>query len=323
MSQSVVPDGVDPNDVEVKSVEWLERNAGLVDVQGARESESTAWERGKGNARDAAIEIREDTGAAVVRLPDGEPHATILVEAAGDDRGPFAGACDCDGWRYHGNACAHLVCRAVRSVIRSGEVPVDVDYFEQLKNAGGPTDAETDGGALSDVDRVEPDDDQDATVADEVDVVDEPDDREMPAPQELEDVDGRDERTMPHTAGDPFASELSENVPQRFVMDLGGEPYVRRAGYAAIARQAGLRVTVDPITAAEDTDFQHARYKAVVRDQDGEVLGEDFGTAHLDGETLDGAEWQLDELAATRAIRRALEWATGAGATLERGGRDE
>jgi len=38
------------------------------------------------------------------------------------------------------------------------------------------------------------------------------------------------------------------------------------------------------------------------------------------GEDLAGAEYQLDELASTRAIRRTREWATGAGATLRRGG---
>ena len=327
----LLPEGESADDVDLASVDWLKRNAAPVDIDSVRGGESVAWERGKGAAGKAAVDVRAATGAAVVRLPDGDPHATILVEAAGDETGPFAGACDCEGWRYHEGPCAHLVTRAVRNVLRSGEVPTDVDLFKRLKNAGGPVvddvqgdDQEGDAG-VSDVGGLE----QQAESAESRDNDPEeagsqashhtPDGGETGSHDvEIVESDGNPDR-MPHTAGDPFASQLSTNVPERFVMEIGGETYIRRAGYAAIARDANLRVSVDPVTAAEDTDFQHARYHAVVRDADGEVLGEDFGTAHLEGEDLDGAEYQLDELASTRAVRRALEWATGAGSTLRRG----
>ncbi|WP_143823820.1 hypothetical protein [Halosegnis longus] len=312
MSASAIPDDVDPDEYEVEDVDWLERNAGPVDIASAREDNLGAWERGKSSASEAAVDIREATGAAVVRLPDGDPHATLLVEAAGDDRGPWTGACDCEGWRYN-NICAHVVTRACRSVIRSGEVPTNVDYYEQLLT-DDQEDADGQDGPLSDIGGLEADGGESKPTVDNTEEDDSPD---------VVDVEprGKDaQTTMPHTAGDPFASELATNVPERFVMDMGGEPYIRRAGYAAIARNANLRVTVDPVTAAEETEFEHARYKATVRDADGEVLGEDFGTAHLEGEDLAGAEYQLDELASTRAIRRALEWATGAGSTLQRGG---
>jgi len=327
MSTGVVPEGVDPDEYEVKSVEWLARNADVVDIASAREEETESWERGKGNAGDAAVEIRQDTGAAVVRLPDGDPHATVLVEGAGEGKGPFAGACDCDAWRYHDGPCAHLVTRAVRSILRSGEVPEDVERYEKLANAGGPDVDEDTDAAMSDIGGLEADggDQEDSDAGDDVDAAGQtvrgPESGDQHPPDDVVDVATTD-ASMPNTAGDPFASELSENVPERFVQKLGGEPYIRRAGYAAIARNADLRVTVEPVTPAEDTDFTHARYKAVVRDVDGDVVGEDFGTAHLEGEDLTGAEYQLDELASTRAIRRALEWATGAGATLQRGGRD-
>ena len=328
----LLPEGESADDVDLASVDWLKRNAAPVDIDSVRGGESVAWERGKGAAGKAAVDVRAATGAAVVRLPDGDPHATILVEAAGDETGPFAGACDCEGWRYHEGPCAHLVTRAVRNVLRSGEVPTDVDLYEELKNAGGPVvddvqgDDQEENSGLEDVGGLE--EHAETSKSDELNPEEGGSERSTPTLEsgetgsqttEIVESDGDTDR-MPHSAGDPFASELSTNVPERFVMEIGHEPYIRRAGYAAIARDANLRVSVDSITAAEDTGFEHSRYKATVRSADGEVLGEDFGTAHLAGEDLEGAEYQLDELASTRAVRRALEWATGAGSTLRRGG---
>lgn len=70
-----------------------------------------------------------------------------------------------------------------------------------------------------------------------------------------------------------------------------------------------------PVVPAHETDFQHALYRGQVweaGDDPGEGW-EDVGTARLEHENLDGAEANLDELAATRAITRALSWSTGAG----------
>jgi hypothetical protein len=125
-----------------------------------------------------------------------------------------------------------------------------------------------------------------------------------------------DEDTTPATPSDPFAKELAEDVPERYVMELRGEPYIRRAGYAALARDAGLRIQIYAVESASETGFEYARYEAMVNDQDGVTLAKDVGTARLETEDLEGAEGELDELAATRAARRALEWATGAGNTL-------
>jgi hypothetical protein len=335
VSTGVVPEGTDPDDVEVKSVEWLERNAGPVDIADAREGETEAWERGKQNASDAAVEIRQDVGAAVVRLPDGDPHATLLVEGAGSDNGPFAGACDCKGYQYHDGPCAHLVTRAVRSILRSGEVPEDVQRYQELKNAGGPDpDADTDD-AMSDIgglDDGEERADQEAATdgAGEDDIVDlnaagqsvaGPEAGDQHPPDEIVDVpaDTDENHSVPATPSDPFATQLAENVPERYVMQLGGDTYVRIAGYAAIARQADLRMDYDAVTRARETEYEHAEYEAVVTTPDGEVLARDMGTAHADLEDMTDAEAHLDELAITRAYRRAIRLATGGGATLQRG----
>lgn len=308
MSQAVEPDGNAPMNYE-PDVDLLLRLAGKVDIGTERESETESWTRGKSKAGDAIVEDRGPTGVAVVQLPGGDSHGTLLIEGAGSnggDAGPFAGACDCDGFVKHKKPCAHLVCRAVRSILRDGEVPENANRYNQLVASNGPDQrddpeaSDDESEQLSDVGGLDPV----ASRAGDEDVVDvEPADANV---------------AMPNTAGDPFAAELRENVPERYVMQLGGEPYIRRAGFAAIARQAGLGVEVEAVTPAEETDFQHARYVATVRDSEGNILGKDVGTARLEFEDLSGAEAQLDELAATRACRRAIEWATGAGATLRR-----
>jgi len=331
---AVVPEGEDPDEIEVKSFDWLERNAGPVDISGAREEETESWQRAREQVDGAAVEIRRDTGAAVVRLPDGDAHGTILVEAAGGDRGPFAGACDCDGWRYHDGPCAHLVTRALRSITRSGEVPVDVERYEELRDAGGLEDDEdaddalADVGGLEDVEDVD-DQEQRADGGDqEVDVeasgqtVTGPEAGDQHPPDDVVDVATVDEQepAAPQTAGDPFAAELAENVPERYVMELGGEPYVRIAGYAAIARQADLRLDYDALTRASEGNHEYAEYEATVRDASGDLIARDMGTAHAEYEDMEDAEAHLDELAITRAYRRAIRLATGGGATLQRGG---
>jgi hypothetical protein len=336
MSTGVVPEGTGPEEIEVKSVEWLERNAGAVDIASARGEETEAWQRGKQNASDAAVEVRQDVGAAVVRLPDGDPHATLLVEGAGSDNGPFAGACDCKGYQYHDGPCTHLVTRAVRSILRPGEVPEEVRRYQELANAGGPApdvdpdDAMSDIGGLDDGDEERADQKAATDGAGNEDVVDVdaagqpvggPGAGDQHPPDEIVDVpvDADEDHSVPATPSDPFATQLAENVPERYVMQLNGNTYVHIAGYAAIARQAGLRMDYEPLTRARETEYEHAEYEAVVTTPGGEVIARDMGTAHAELEDMSDAEASLDELAITRAYRRAIRLATGGGATLQRG----
>jgi hypothetical protein len=320
----------------VGDLEWLARNSGRVPVLEQRDDETEAWKRGKGSVDSGEFAARPEPGVMVVRLPDGDPHATVLAEAEGDDTGPFAGACDCKAFQYRG-VCAHLVARSVRSILRDGEVPEDVSLFGDLDGDGPATGELTDqpesSGAMSDVgglDDVQEDGSDEEAGADPVDEDadpgGEPAETTVVDPEETgEDVleartAANDGPAEPAVAGDPFAQELAENVPERFVMDLGGQPYIRRAGFAAIARQADLRPSLEAVVAADETEWSHARYVATIRDADGDVVAQDVGTALAEHEDLANAEAHLDELAATRAIRRALEWATGAGATLQRDG---
>jgi hypothetical protein len=111
---------------------------------------------------------------------------------------------------------------------------------------------------------------------------------------------------------DPFADSL-EDVDDRFVMRLGGDPYIRREGFQRLARVEGYRVETEMRTWAGDTDCELAEASARVLDEDGDVVATGTGTAYLPDEDLSGAAGNLNELAETRALSRAMGWATGAG----------
>jgi hypothetical protein len=192
--------------------------------------------------------------------------------------------------------------------------PLDGDLVNELRS--GTVDAEV-------VDHTEASDDQDdvdedPTEPEVVDVDDQaPQDAPEPATADVEPQGSTDENDVPATPSDPFAQELADDVPQRFVMELRGETYVRRAGYARIARANDLRLSLEEVVGAHETDWEHSKYRARVTDASGDVLVDsEVGSAHIDEEDLSGAAGELDELAATRAARRAVEWATGAGMTV-------
>lgn len=297
-----------------RGIDWLLRNARELRIANERDEETESWERGRSQVGALEWEHHEKPGHLTVRL-DGDPHEIVLVTTTNQGAHGYVGACDCDGFRYHDGPCAHLVATSIKDSM-DDLVPTDADRAAALKNAGSSSndvdvvdeeeaDAMSDVGGLKDVDQ---------------DQEEHPSDGGAPEPVEPADVETIDHSVeQPATPSDPFAKELASDVPERYVMQLHGETYIRRAGFAAIARQANLRPRVEPVVAADETDWQYARYRAEILNADGEIVAEEIGTAHLETEDLSGAVGNLDELAATRAIRRALEWATGAGASLQEG----
>lgn len=237
---------------------------------------------------DRIIRTGDEPDEFRVQLGEGDVHEVLLAGLEGE----MYGACDCDGWAFHregvdgwasswARPCAHL-CAVRQEHVLEDLIP------ESFANEVQDVSAEV----VDVADQEERSDEQDA--------VDEPD---VPAPSEP--------AAPAQQRDDPFADVL-ENVPERFVMTLDGEPYIRREGYARLARQVGLSVESEMITWASETDLELAEARAVVRDDDGRTWT-GSATAHRDTEDLLNAHANLNELAETRAITRALSWATGAG----------
>jgi hypothetical protein len=102
-------------------------------------------------------------------------------------------------------------------------------------------------------------------------------------------------------------------MPDHFIDDIQGVPTVNRKGYAVIASQYGVSVTAEPVTLASDTDREYAEFRAIATTEDGQEYS-GFGSAHVD--RMDGDdEHLLNELAETRAMKRAVAWASGVGMT--------
>jgi len=122
---------------------------------------------------------------------------------------------------------------------------------------------------------------------------------------EVVDETASDEVDVNDVGAESFVVDV-KGVPREFILELGGETHVRKAGYYKIAADQGLEWSAEAIQRS---------YEGVVRDPETGQEWSNVGTAHLPGEDMDGAEYNLDELAATRACCRALSMATGVGLT--------
>lgn len=113
---------------------------------------------------------------------------------------------------------------------------------------------------------------------------------------------------------DPSVSEDPIDwLPSHFIDRIQGVPAVNRKGYAVIASKYGVSVEAEPFTLPSETDFEYAEFRATATTADGETYS-GFGSAHID--RMDGDDpYLLGELAETRALKRAVAWATGVGMT--------
>jgi len=157
------------------------------------------------------------------------------------------------------------------------ELGVDPDDLEIVP----PT--ETDGGAVAVVDG-----DESNTDVIETDTGDAP--------------DTLGERSV---ADDPIAW-----MPGEFVDQIDGTEAINRKGFEVLAHFYDVSVTADLQTAPEETDHEFCRIKATAETADGRTV-EAFGSAHVD---RGDDPWLLVEMAGTRARKRAISVATGAGA---------
>lgn len=277
-----------------------------VDFARASDEGIKSWKRAV--TADVSIQDGNADDAFRVQLDDGDRHEVLLAGVEGE----MYGTCDCDGWAFHrhewsrARPCAHL------SAVRQGHALANVDVPETF--AGSTMEPDE-----MDVDVVTPgeDDEQVATAAERINEQREPTDdvvEDVPKPAE--------DSTATPARVDTFAGVL-EGIPERFVMELDGKPYIRREGYARIAHEADLRIESEIVTWASQTELDLAEARATVRDQTGDVVATGSATAYRDVEDMTNAHANLNELAETRAITRALSWATGAGASLAEVGADQ
>lgn len=102
-------------------------------------------------------------------------------------------------------------------------------------------------------------------------------------------------------------------MPEHFVDEIQGVPTVNRKGYCVIAKQYGVSVTSEPVVRASESDFEFAEFEATAITKDGQTYT-GFGSAHISRKDGDDP-YLLNELAETRAMKRAVAWATGMGIT--------
>ena len=108
-----------------------------------------------------------------------------------------------------------------------------------------------------------------------------------------------------------------KGVPDPFMVNMGTpnnkQIHIKKEGYYYLASQDGIDVQTEPLNPSWEDDSEVSAWKATATKGDKEWSN--VGTAHLEGEDMQGAEYNLDELASTRAACRVLSMATGAGVT--------
>ncbi|WP_227356976.1 hypothetical protein [Haladaptatus salinisoli] len=121
-------------------------------------------------------------------------------------------------------------------------------------------------------------------------------------------------RPLPNEMPDTVQMDPLDIVPDYMIDEVDGQPTINKRGYAVIARQFDIIVSSEAITTAGETDHQFAEFKASAwKKEDGpEHAYTGHGTA-LASENRTGIENNLNEMAETRAMKRAVAWASGIG----------
>jgi hypothetical protein len=125
-----------------------------------------------------------------------------------------------------------------------------------------------------------------------------------PPAQDLQAVDNKD------ISDDPLSV-----MPGHFVDTIQGTPTINRKGYAVLAEHFNISVVATAVTLPGETDFEYAEFRALATTEDGQEYS-GFGSAHVDRQDGDDPHL-LAELAETRAMKRAVAWATGVGMTAQ------
>ena len=112
-----------------------------------------------------------------------------------------------------------------------------------------------------------------------------------------------------------IADDPLDYMPSHFVDTIQGVPTINRKGYAVLAEHYDISVVASPVVRASETGWEYAEFRAIATTAEG-VEYSGFGSAHVDRGDGDD-KFLLNELAETRAMKRATAFATGLGMTAQ------
>jgi len=193
--------------------------------------------------------------------------------------------------------------RTVDSRAEAESVRNDMEQLGMNCEITAPDETKTDGGqANSESPRVVPDGE---VLPHDYDETDNPEQTES-----NDDGDGAG-----GTANIPENPDIDKNpvewLPDHLIDMVEGVPTISRKGYCIVCQQYGVSIESESIVRSSDTEFEYAEFRAVAVDSDGKAYS-GFGTAHVE---RGDDPYLLNELAETRAMKRAATWATGVGLT--------
>ena len=109
--------------------------------------------------------------------------------------------------------------------------------------------------------------------------------------------------------GESLEDDPLNILPEHMKDSIQGQPAVNKRGYAMIAERYGIAVSARIISMPWDNEEGRAVAHATAETEDGKTYS-GHGTACADDGDM---EDQLIELAETRALKRAVSWASGTG----------
>ena len=120
--------------------------------------------------------------------------------------------------------------------------------------------------------------------------------------------------SLPDEMPDSVRTDPLDVVPEYMVDYVEGQPAINKRGYAVIANRFDIAVEAEAITTAGETDHEYAEFKARAwKKEDGpEHAYTGHATARA-SEDRRGMADNLNEMAETRAMKRAVAWASGVG----------
>ena len=119
---------------------------------------------------------------------------------------------------------------------------------------------------------------------------------------------------LPERMPDSVRTDPLDIIPGYMIDEVEGQPTINKRGYAVIANRFDIIVRSEAITTAGETDHEYAEFKATAwKKEDGPECGYTGHATARASEERRGMADNLNEMAETRAMKRAVAWASGIG----------